>query len=198
MSQADNDIKTRILLSARKLFAKQGFEGTTVRQICEDAGANVALVSYHFGGKEKVFEAIFQHFFSGNMIPELEDQLSDPVVGLRTIIEETVNFSCVYDKELSFIIQQEMTMNSPRKAIVNKYLNPVWTKVKELLQKGKDQGIFHFDSLSYTLLMVMGVALAHKREYNYDAIIGESDMNPLEIADQTVAFIFKGLGVQMT
>lgn len=196
MSQADLDIKMRILLSARKLFAEQGFEGTSVRQICEHAGANVALVSYHFGGKEKVFEAIFEHFFPGNEIPLSEEQLREPISGLRIIIAGIVNFSCVDDKELSFIVQQEMIMNSPRKPIVHKYLYPVWSKVKELLQRGKEQGVFEFDSLSYTLLMVMGTALAHKREYKFDELIDEAEMNSLETADQTITFILRGLGVK--
>ncbi|MNV75126.1 HTH-type transcriptional repressor NicS [compost metagenome] len=183
-------------MSARKLFAKQGFEGTSVRQICEDAGANVALVSYHFGGKEKVFEAIFEHFFPGNMIPQYEQQLRDPVEGIRLIISSVINFSCVDDKELGFIVQQEMTMNSPRKPIVVKYLYPVWGKVKELLQRGKEQGVFHFGSLSYTLLMVMGAALAHKREYKFDNLIDEAEMDPLQISEQSITFILNGLGVK--
>ena len=58
-------MKIRILLAAKKLFAKQGFDGTSVRQICEEAGANVALVSYYFGGKEKVFYGCSKIFSGG-------------------------------------------------------------------------------------------------------------------------------------
>lgn len=63
MAAAESEMKMRILLAAKKLFAKQGFDGTSVRQICEEAGANVALVSYYFGGKENVFRALFENFF---------------------------------------------------------------------------------------------------------------------------------------
>ncbi len=73
------------MLSAKKLFAKHGYDGTSVRQICEEANANIALVSYHFGGKEKVFEAIFVKLFPGVDMPRIEDLLQEPVEGIRTI-----------------------------------------------------------------------------------------------------------------
>lgn len=63
MGSEENDVKLRILQAAKKLFAQQGFNATTVRQICEEAGANVSLVSYYFGGKDKVFEALFKEYF---------------------------------------------------------------------------------------------------------------------------------------
>lgn len=63
MKAADIDVKMRILLAAKKLFAAQGFDRTSVRQICEEAGANVALISYYFGGKDNLFFALFEAFF---------------------------------------------------------------------------------------------------------------------------------------
>lgn len=49
--------KTRdlILGHATRLFANQGFAGTSVRDIVEAAGVNVSLVSYHFGGKDGLY-----------------------------------------------------------------------------------------------------------------------------------------------
>ena len=43
--------KERILDAAERLFARHGFYGISVRDITEAAGVDVALVSYHFGGK---------------------------------------------------------------------------------------------------------------------------------------------------
>jgi len=49
-SGADN-ARGRILETSKRLFAEQGFEGVTVRDICREADANLALVNYHFGDK---------------------------------------------------------------------------------------------------------------------------------------------------
>ncbi|MNN02879.1 putative HTH-type transcriptional regulator YttP [compost metagenome] len=195
MNHNDIDIKTRILLSARKLFAKQGYEGTSVRQICEDAGANVALISYHFGGKEKVFTALFENFFPGKLMSDYREQLSDPLPGLRLLISEII-YSTYQDRELSGIIQQEMMMDSPRRDIVMEFLYPVWSKVRELLIQGKEEGLFEFDSLSNTLLMVIGAANAHKRVYDFERLSADEEMNPEQIPEQTVKFILRGLGVK--
>ncbi|MHB8722586.1 MAG: TetR family transcriptional regulator [Steroidobacteraceae bacterium] len=52
--------KERILDAAERLFARHGFYGISVRDITEEAGVDVALVSYHFGGKRELFAAVFQ------------------------------------------------------------------------------------------------------------------------------------------
>jgi len=52
--------KERILDAAERLFARNGFYGISVRDITEAAGVDVALVSYHFGGKRELFAAVFQ------------------------------------------------------------------------------------------------------------------------------------------
>ena len=55
---AENEIdgtRDRILEAAGQLFAERGFESTTVRDICQAAGANVAAVNYYFGDKERLY-----------------------------------------------------------------------------------------------------------------------------------------------
>ena len=51
---------TRIALirAALKLFGKQGFEGTSTREIAAAARANIGSIAYHFGGKEGLRAAV--------------------------------------------------------------------------------------------------------------------------------------------
>ena len=53
-----NDKQLQILLVAEKLFAEKGFDGTSIRNIAKEAGINIAMVSYYFGSKEKMLEAL--------------------------------------------------------------------------------------------------------------------------------------------
>jgi AcrR family transcriptional regulator len=56
-----NEKQLAILNSAEKLFSVMGFDGSSVRDIAQDAGVNVAMISYYFGSKEKLMEAVFEH-----------------------------------------------------------------------------------------------------------------------------------------
>jgi AcrR family transcriptional regulator len=53
-----NDKQLEILQVAEKLFAEEGFDGTSVRDIAKQANVNVAMISYYFGSKEKMLEAL--------------------------------------------------------------------------------------------------------------------------------------------
>ena len=59
-----NEKQIRIIEATEKLFAERGYEGTSVRDIAQDAGVNVAMISYYFGSKEKLLEAVFSHRIS--------------------------------------------------------------------------------------------------------------------------------------
>ena len=50
-----------IMESAEKLFAEKGFAGTSVRDIADEAGVNLAMISYYFGSKDKLLEALFTY-----------------------------------------------------------------------------------------------------------------------------------------
>ncbi len=50
-----DDTHSRILYAASDVFVEKGFKGTTVRDICTAADANVAAVNYHFGDKKRLY-----------------------------------------------------------------------------------------------------------------------------------------------
>ena len=49
----------RILDAAEKLFAERGYHGVSIRDVTGAAEVDVALVSYHFGSKQGLLEAVF-------------------------------------------------------------------------------------------------------------------------------------------
>jgi TetR/AcrR family transcriptional regulator, regulator of cefoperazone and chloramphenicol sensitivity len=61
ISVAIDQTKVRLLEAAGEEFAEKGFEGATVRAICDRAGTNLAAVNYHFGDKEQLYEQAVLH-----------------------------------------------------------------------------------------------------------------------------------------
>ena len=76
--------KDRLLLVAMKLFAEQGFDSVTVRDISSAANVSVGLINHHFRSKDGLRKAVDDYFInrtgaaieraleaSGNLDPEL-------------------------------------------------------------------------------------------------------------------------------
>lgn len=59
-SEAHSDATTRerLLEAAEALFAEQGFESVSLRDLTHAAGANLASVNYHFGSKDHLIEEV--------------------------------------------------------------------------------------------------------------------------------------------
>ncbi len=54
------DTRLKVIEAAGQNFADRGFRDTTVRDICQAAGVNLASVNYHFGDKERLYLAVVQ------------------------------------------------------------------------------------------------------------------------------------------
>lgn len=61
---ADTATRERLLDAAEKLFAMNGFEATSVRDITAAADcSNIAAVNYYFGSKDKIYESCLLGLF---------------------------------------------------------------------------------------------------------------------------------------
>lgn len=57
---SEQDTKCRIINSATILFAKKGFDGTSVRDIAAHAKVNLAGINYHFSHKENLYREVLR------------------------------------------------------------------------------------------------------------------------------------------
>ncbi len=58
VSGDDSDPKARIARAAIGEFALRSLDGARIREIAKISGTNVAAISYHFGGKEGLYNAV--------------------------------------------------------------------------------------------------------------------------------------------
>jgi AcrR family transcriptional regulator len=62
--------REKILDAAEALFADKGYNGASTRDITAAANANLGMISYYFGSKEKLFKEVIER----RAIPELEER----------------------------------------------------------------------------------------------------------------------------
>ena len=60
--------------AAESLFAKHGFAGTTLDMLVKKSGVNRAMVSYYFGSKTGLYEAVIE-----NLVGDVMEYVSDHV-----------------------------------------------------------------------------------------------------------------------
>ncbi len=70
--------RQRLLHTALRLFAQQGYATTSTREIAEQAQVNVAAISYHFGDKAGLYRASFLEPFWA--APEGDGRIGDHVI----------------------------------------------------------------------------------------------------------------------
>lgn len=94
--EATGDVARHIAREAARLFAAQGYDATSVREIAEAAGVTKPTLYYHYGSKEGLAQALIVRpllalIASGNAIL---DEESGPVVTASRLVEAMFNFCC--------------------------------------------------------------------------------------------------------
>jgi len=93
------ETQARLLDAAGRLFAAKGFEDTNIREICRDAGVNVAAVRHHFGSKQGLYRAVVvrshQELLEIDPLPPYRDG-EDPAAALARAIEHMLRVVLVH------------------------------------------------------------------------------------------------------
>ncbi|NHN31703.1 TetR/AcrR family transcriptional regulator [Paenibacillus agricola] len=181
-------VKTKILTSAKKLFAELGYEGTSVRRICEEAGVSLPLVSYHFGGKENVFLEIIEPLHNISYPPETDDPVTDLQNYFKVIID-------LFKEEevIAQILRQELVMNSPRSDKIIPLIRNVINKLKSILENGEKKGVFHFQSITVTTRFIVVCMTAFVKRGTLETLLDHIEEKETDSAKELFEFVFKGI-----
>jgi len=64
------ETREQLIQAGLEIFGRVGFEGASTRQIAQAAGANLAAIVYHFGGKEALYVAVAE-YIAGRITADL-------------------------------------------------------------------------------------------------------------------------------
>ncbi len=60
-TKMEHTTKSKLLKAGITVFSNHGYSGGSIRQIVDLAGTNIASVTYHYGSKKKLWQAVFTH-----------------------------------------------------------------------------------------------------------------------------------------
>lgn len=142
-----NEKQLQIITAAEELFASKGFDGTSVRDIAQTANVNLAMISYYFGSKEKLLEAIFEYRIQSTFL-QLEtlvnDTKKDPVQKIDTLVdhytEKFFNNQCFHK-----LMQREQFKHlesTELEEIIYKSKKRNFDMISQLVAEGQKKGVF--------------------------------------------------------
>lgn len=142
------DKQIQILEVAETLFAEKGFDGTSIRDISKAAKINIAMVSYYFGSKEHLLEALILYKTSGlkELLVNLIEEDLEPVEKINKLIELYINrINC--NKGIYRILHFELSSKKRVLEIMSfSEIKKANLKSLELIiQEGQAKGVFRKD-----------------------------------------------------
>jgi AcrR family transcriptional regulator len=143
-----NEKQIEILNVAESLFAEVGFDGTSIRDIAKKANINIAMISYYFGSKDKLLEALLLYRMSG-MALHLENLLQEnipPIQKVEKLVELYIK-KIHKNRAMYQILQFEMSTNKRGLDIeeFKKVKNTNLATITKIIKEGQDQNIFSKD-----------------------------------------------------
>jgi AcrR family transcriptional regulator len=125
-----NDKQRQIMERALEVFAEKGFDSASVRDIAQRADVNVAMISYYFGSKEKLLEAIFLSH-TGIMTQKIE-----AIIQSKTY-EPLEKVDLLIDTYISVIIENRTFHRLMMREQVLVKDGPLYTYIRDMKRRNK-------------------------------------------------------------
>jgi len=108
-----SDKKIAILDAAEDLIAVNGYRSTTTRMIAEEAGVNVAMLSYYFGSKEQLLKALIDRHTANvkRLLEQITSKKEHPVTTFRKFLFAFVDYSFENPKPVIIAIREIGLLN---------------------------------------------------------------------------------------
>ena len=154
-----------LLQAAKKLFAKCGFEGCSIRTLAEEADVNISAVSYHFAGKEGLYRAVVEPI--ARRVSLLADQtlktpqnVADFRARLEIFIEQFLRIH-IEEPEIGEIVQRDFpgTNEVANDVFINSFL-PVEKALRIYIESAQKAKLINqdFDAELTTSLLLSGMS----------------------------------------
>jgi len=140
------EIREQILTEATRLFARQGFNGTSLQSIADAVGIRKPSLLYHFPSKidlrERVLDALLSHW--NEVLPRLlvASASGDRFEG---VMQELILFFRTDPDRARLLVRELLDRPDDMRARLETHVQPWLAIVSEQIERGRDLGLMHRD-----------------------------------------------------
>src|SRR5215216_6466006 len=139
ISVASERARERLIDAAGEMFAELGFHQTTVREICQRAGANIAAVNYHFRDKTGLYTEVVRQSMRAAQLDTVRaafDQNVSPEEILRAVIKarlESLRSLDLGDWHFRIFAHELAKPTPAMNVVVNEAIRPLYSRMCKLI-----------------------------------------------------------------
>ena len=131
--------RARLLEAAAEIFAEAGYHQAQIRRICARAGANIALVNYHFGDKLGLYTEVLRHSVRSGHVDAIRGALNQSGSAediLRAIIKARMrgmSTGDLADRQFRIFIHELAHPTAAMGRVIDDVVRPIYNRVLELV-----------------------------------------------------------------
>jgi AcrR family transcriptional regulator len=136
--------RAALLAAATEVFARRGYEGARVHEIARLAKANKAMISYHFGGKRRLYEDVVIALISAAE-PAFRQirESSDPAEArLRRMIRALADFAQRHPAFPTLVLREHLSGGTRLQERVLPHFIQFFHTTKGIVEQGIAEGAF--------------------------------------------------------
>lgn len=153
--------RTQILETAFAAFARQGFDGVTLRQLGRDCGISDSLLSHHFGSKQQLWSEAVDNVFAPlyqRLIQTLEGIEAENVAWvLRRNLKASLTLLASQPDAIAFMFREGEGEHERADHLRRHYVEPYIQRIHTLVDEARAQGLMRHLSHEACSGMVMGI-----------------------------------------
>jgi AcrR family transcriptional regulator len=147
-SRSDSpEVLQRLLDEARKLFARQGYAHTTVRDIVASAQVSNGGFYHYFAGKESLLFAIMDRFIDEQLqtVEEIVNSDEPEATKIRRVIEHLVQQTTVERDALRIAMREVDSLRPADRAIIIAKEDAWRLHLISVVESGRRKGVFEIE-----------------------------------------------------
>ncbi|MCO5248502.1 MAG: TetR family transcriptional regulator [Chitinophagales bacterium] len=138
-----------ILDKAQLLFSQKGFSGTSVRDIANEAGVNISMISYYFGGKNGLLTALVKsrlEIMKSHLGDLVENKKLTPQEKIELLIEKWVEKFWEYRLLNNFILRENnFELMDELNELITEVKMSRYNNFRLIILEGQKEGSFKKD-----------------------------------------------------